>query len=141
MTRAERNTIFTINYLVLITSIIYFIAKYFLAIEGEWGPETHPLTIIFQKVHVLTVPFLIFAVGMIFSNHVWKRIESGYKKSRTSGIFLLVLLVLMSLTGYLIQVVDGQVFREYSAYLHIAVSVIWSVVFSYHHISSNRKRA
>lgn len=141
MTKVERNTIFTINYLVVITSFVYFIAKYFLEIEGEWGPETHPLTIIFQKVHILTVPFLVFAVGMIFSNHVWKRIETGYKKSRNSGIFLLILLILMSVTGYLIQITDNQNFREYSAYIHVAVSIIWSVIFSYHHISSNRRRA
>lgn len=141
MTTSERNNIFTINYLVVLTSIIYFIAKYFLTIEGEWGAETHPLTIWFQKIHILTVPFLIFAVGMIFSNHIWKRICNGFSKSRTSGIFLLVLLILMTLSGYLIQIIDNQLLRQYSAYLHIGVSVAWSLVFSYHHLSSNRRRS
>lgn len=139
MTKSERNNIFMINYAVALTSIVYFIAKYFMIIEGDWGPQTHPLAIWFQKVHIISTPLLVFAVGSIFSNHIWKRIKSGYRPSRTSGIFLLVLFVLMSFTGYLIQILDSQLLREYSSYLHLGTSFIWMIGFSFHHMVANRK--
>ncbi len=140
MTTVERNNIFFTNYFVAFTSIIYFIAKYFMSIEGEWGSETHPLSIIFQKIHILSVPFLLFFVGVIFTNHIWKRIRIGYPNSRTSGIFLLGLLLIMSLSGYAIQISDVNWLREASAYLHIGVSVLWTLGFTYHHMMANRQR-
>ncbi|MFG1506056.1 hypothetical protein ACRXCV_13355 [Halobacteriovorax sp. GFR7] len=138
MTPTEKNNLFISNYFIVVTGTIYFVAKYFMTIEGDWGAETHPLSIWMQKLHILSVPFLLFFVGTIFSNHIYKRVLSGYKKSRTSGIFLIGLFVVMSLSGYLIQVSDNDLLRQWSAYIHLGVSLVWSLGFTYHHVTANR---
>ncbi len=126
------------NYTILITSIVYFIFRYFFTVEGDWGEEMHPVTPYLQKLHILLVPLLVFTIGMFYRDHVHKRIVTGMLRLRTSGIILIISFVLMVFTGYLIQVLNDQTLRRGVVFSHLIISGLWSFAYLYHHIRSRQ---
>jgi hypothetical protein len=105
-------------------------------VNGEWGVESHPFEVHLQHIHILTVPFLLFAVAMIFRDHVLKKIVTKFKLMRKSGITMIALFVLMVFSGYLIQVVMNEQFRQIVIYLHLVMSALWVLIYLYHQVYS-----
>lgn len=126
------------QYFVLVTSIIYFAIKYFFQVEGEWGIESHPLEKTFQHIHILTVPVLFFAVAAIFKTHIWKKIRTNFQKLRKTGILMLISFFLMVFSGYGIQVAMNEALRKYLIWLHLGISLLWSVLYIYHQVKGSR---
>jgi len=122
-----------ITYLTVIHGSIYGIYKYFLKVETEYGLRPHALQGIWQGAHIFLSPLLIFIFGMLFKDHIIKMYTSA-KRKRKSGIGLVALMVIMILSGYLIQIVYAQEPKVLIAYIHIAISVFFSFIYLVHHI-------
>jgi hypothetical protein len=84
------------------------------------------------KVHVLTAPLLIFALGLIFSGHALKRLQGGEEPGRASGAGLLALAAPLVLTGPLIQVLTGDAARQWTGWIHAALGVVYVLAYGAH---------
>lgn len=135
----EKALVHIATYTLIITSLFYFLIKYFFYTQGEWGEQQHFLSPYLQKLHILLSPIFLFIMGSFFKEHVLKRIVSGVHQLRFSGICLTIFLFLLVLSGYLIQIVTEVFTRDVVSYFHLVISGIWLSFYIYHHIKSRIK--
>lgn len=124
-------------YATILHGAVYGIYKYFFTIQTDYGVRPHPSQEVWQTVHILLSPLLIFAFGLLWQNHIVRMYENAIIK-RKSGISLVVLMIVMIFSGYLVQVVYQKELQEYSAYLHIGVSIIFTLAYVIHHLQGRR---
>src|SRR5664279_5327114 len=82
-----------------LSGVAYGVMKYFLAGADPDSRIGHPWQQPMLKVHVLTAPLLIFALGLVFSGHALARFKGGEDPGRVSGAGLLALGAPLVLTG------------------------------------------
>ncbi len=134
MTRFERVLIHTSLVLVGGTGLVYAFMSYFMHPIDEFSIIHHPLQPKVQHAHIWFAPLLVFAVGLIWRQHVWRHYKSGTPKRRRSGLTLLALVAPMILSGYLIQTAVGGLWREIWVWTHVASSVIFLLAYGLHQV-------
>jgi hypothetical protein len=118
--------------LVGLSGIAYGVMKYFLPASDPDSRVGHPWQLPTLKVHVLTAPFLIFALGLVFSGHALARLKGGEDPGRASGTGLLGLAAPLILTGPLIQVLTGDAARRWTGWVHAALGAVYVLAYAAH---------
>ena len=136
MTRGQARFMHVASVLVGATGVALFILKDLVVVEGDFGPESHPLEADALHGHILTAPALIFAAALVWQDHIWARIKSGFRVRRRTGILLGSLLFPMVLSGYLLQVSYEEPWRELWHQIHLATSFVWLLAYGVHQLSS-----
>ena len=124
--------------LVGLSGVVYGVMKYFTTASDPDSRVGHPLQQPMLKVHVLAAPFLVFALGLVFSGHALARLKGGVEPGRTSGSGLLGLATPLILTGALIQVLTGDAARRWTGWFHAALGVVYVLAYAAHML---KKRA
>ena len=132
MTRNEARTQHLANALAGITGVAFLYFKYFAKSTDPYSSAGHPLEPVAHNLHVLLSPLLLFAVGLIWADHVWKKIQRGRQKRRQSGVLMAALFGPMALSAYAIQVSVDETTRKTWATIHIATSIVWMVGYIIH---------
>ncbi len=114
-----------VNLLVALTGIGYAYFKYFGHAADPFSAVGSPFVPAFRDAHVLVVPALLFACGLIWRSHVLKNLNAPKKPKRASGIGLLCVLVPMAATGYLIQTAVDETWRKAFVWVHLVTSAVW----------------
>ena len=124
------------------TGLVYGWMRYAIEPADEFALVNHPQQPLLQHLHLLCAPLLVFACGMVWSEHAWKRVRSGYPERRHSGLVLFALLVPMVVTGYLVQVAEGNLVRTLSIWGHGTSSGLWILGYLVHQLTRvSRARA
>jgi hypothetical protein len=108
-----------------LSGVVYGVLKYFMAGADPDSRIGNPWTQPALKAHVLTAPFLVFALGLVFSSHALKRFRMGEPDGRVSGLGLLWIVAPVVLSGYLVQVLTGDAARTWTGWLHAAAGVLY----------------
>lgn len=90
------------------TGAAYAWMRYGMESNDPFAVANHPWQPHMLHVHVLAAPIAVFALGLVFSTHIWSKLAGGVKARRWSGLGGLWLLAPMILSGYLMQVVTGE---------------------------------
>jgi len=98
-----------------------------------WQPEV-------KNLHVLLAPLLVFAIGALWPDHIWKRIRSGFVVRRRVGILLALLALPMIASGYLLQTSVSESWTRVWVWTHVASSVAWIGAYFWHQLSPHRTR-
>ncbi len=130
MTKLERRIFTLSNLLVSIIGLVYFIYKYFFKNETEFGLRPHEYTSTFLHLHIITVPILLICFGYLLSKHIIPKLTKGNSQRKLSGISLLVLFFLMTLSGYLLQMAFEN--TQYVEISHLGFSFIWIFIYLWH---------
>jgi hypothetical protein len=115
-----------------LSGIAYGVMKYFLSGSDLDSRVGHPWQPPMLKVHVLTAPFLVFVLGLVFSGHALARLKGGEDPGRASGAGLLALAAPLILTGPLVQVLTGEAARRWTGWIHAALGVVYVVAYAGH---------
>jgi hypothetical protein len=115
-----------------LSGLAYGVMKYFMAGADPDSRAGHPWQQPMLKVHVLTAPFLVFALGLFFSGHALQRLKEGEDRGRTSGAGLLAFTVPLVLTGPLIQVLTGDAARQWTGWAHAALGTGYGLAYVAH---------
>jgi membrane protein YdbS with pleckstrin-like domain len=115
-----------------LSGIAYGVMKYFVAAADPDSRVGHPWQQPMLKLHVLTAPFLVFALGLVFSGHALKRLQEGEDPGRTSGAGLLFLAAPLVLTGPLIQAFTGDAARQWAGWIHAALGAVYVLAYVAH---------
>lgn len=135
MTRGEARLQHVANLLVGGTGLVYAWMRYLAEPADEFAVVNHPWQPDVQHLHVLTAPLLVFASGLIWRDHVWRRVRSGFRPRRRLGLALFALLVPMIASGYLLQVATSEPWRAAYGWLHLATSLLWVAAYVAHQTS------
>ena len=135
MTRGEAWCQHLANVLVGGTGVVYAWMRYLAEPADEFSIVNHPWQPDVQHLHVLTAPLLVFASGLIWRDHVWRRIRSGFQPRRKLGLLLFAMLVPMIASGYLLQVAVDEAWRERWAWTHLVTSLVWVVAYVAHQLA------
>ena len=140
LVRAEAWFLHAANLLVGGTGLVYGWMCYLLEPADEWAIVNHAWQPDLQHLHVLTAPLLVFAVGLIWRDHVWGRIQLGVRARRRAGLFLALSFLPMAASGYLVQVATDEGWRLVWAWVHGATSLFWIGGYVVHQLERKRAR-
>jgi hypothetical protein len=127
MTRFERWTVWVGIAAVVGSGVAYGILRYLLATTDEWGVASHPLEPVALKLHVLSAPLLVFAVGLIAVRHILDHLRQGVRPGRRSGLAAVASVIPMIASGYAIQVVTDERWLVWLAWVHGVTGAVFAV--------------
>jgi len=132
VTRWEALLLHVANLLVGGTGLVYAWMRYFASPEDPFALANHPLQPTFQHLHVLFAPLLVFTGGLIWQRHVVTRMRTHAPAKRRTGLTLALTLLPMTVSGYLIQTVADETWREVWIFVHLAASGLWIAGYAVH---------
>lgn len=120
----------------LCSGVLFFIFNHWVEIEGEFGPQKHPLQAVFIRVHGAAAFFMLMSFGALLAAHI----PYGWKstRSRKSGIFIGALAFLQILLGYLLYYLANESIRQYTSYVHILFGLVMPLAL-YLHLQQRKK--
>lgn len=139
MTRGEARFSHVATLAVGVTGLVYGWMRYFAEPEDPFAVVNHPLQPFFLHAHVVAAPLLVFAAGLIWRDHVWKRVRTGFPTRRKSGLGLTGVVFPMIASGYLLQVAESERWRNLWIVVHVAASLLWLAIYAWH--QSSRRSA
>ena len=138
MNRVTAWSLHTSTLLVGGTGIVYAWMRYFTAPADEFAIVGHPWQPHVQHLHLWTAPLLVFGIGLIWRDHIWRHYSRGVRDRRRSGLSLLLGCAPMIVSGYLIQTAVGDVWRQAWIALHLVASGLFLLGYSVHMIKPLR---
>jgi hypothetical protein len=134
------------NVLAITSGLLFAIAKYFPSVfpgsapVDEYSRAGSPWEPILHNAHILVVPLLLFACGVIWKSHIvpkWRSVLGSHHtvRKKWSGLSLLFVAIPMIATGYLIQVSVNEQLRYAFVVIHLATSAVWSLAYLKHALS------
>lgn len=124
-----------------ISGLTFFILNQFVMIEGDFGPQKHPLQFPMISIHGFAAFMMMILFGAMIANHV----PLGWKSNRLRlwGLTFLIAVTLQILTGYTLYYLATDFSREVIGYVHLAIGILLPVILTKHilaAITEKRKR-
>jgi len=135
VTRGEAWSLHASNVLVAGTGVVYAWMRYLAEPADPYAVVNHPLQPLVQHLHILVAPLLVFVAGVIFKQHVWPRVRTGFKPRRRVGLTLALTLVPMVVSGYLLQTTGDPTWNTIWVWVHVITSVLWVLGYALHLVS------
>ena len=120
------------------TGVLWLVFHYFLRAPGPFGPEPSPLEAWWLRLHGAFAFGAVWTVGLLSASHLLNGWASG--RRRHSGVALLAVAVVLSLTGYLLYYASGDAVRAVIAMLHWVLGLGAPLVFAWHRYLRSRRR-
>lgn len=138
MTKKQYLFVHFASYLTILHGIIYWIVKDFMGVQTEYGLRPHWFQTYAQAVHILLSPLLVIAFGMLWKEHIVKFFTKKTKKL-ISGSLLVASLLLITFSGYFIQILYIPSLKIWAVWIHIVLSFLFVVAYLRHHFLSFKK--
>lgn len=132
MTRFEAWTVHLSSLLVGGTGLVYAWMRYFAEPVDPYAVVNHPWQPTLQHLHILVAPLMVFAVGFIWREHVWKHWGQKVRGRRRTGLSLMLTVVPMVVSGYLIQTAVSDTWRGVWVAVHLVTSGLWGLAYAGH---------
>lgn len=137
MKRSERNSAYFIFTSTALTGISIWALKRWGVSPGPFGPIQHPLLDEMHLIHNLFNLFFLGMFGWLGAVHIRAKLKSS-KERKTTGILLIFLFVLVSLTGQLLLYFSHKDVLELGRLIHLVLGLVAIILFYYH---SRKKKA
>jgi hypothetical protein len=117
---------------------LWLLFHYFFGIDGDFGPEAHPLEAWWLRLHGLAAMLALVAVGSLATNHM--RLAWNRKKNRRTGLPMLALTAWLAATGYALYYFSSDDNAAWLPLLHWAVGLALPLALVAH-VAVGRRRA
>jgi len=107
-------------------------------IEGDFGPEKHPLQFPTLQLHGASAFLMMMSFGAMLAAHLpasWKT-----KRSRNIGITLASVVGLQMIGGYCLYYLSGEDIRQWISWFHLSLGVSLPLILSSHVVVGRRSR-
>ena len=126
--------------LIALSGVAFAVMKYLLVSDDPYSAAGHPLQPWALSVHVLVGPFAVFAVGLIFREHITgRRRQKNGQSTAGSGLYATALLAPMVASGYLLQVVTHETLRQVLVVVHLVSGGLYVTFYAVHIVRAYRK--
>ncbi len=122
----------------LLTGSTWFALHRWGQIEGEFGPEKHPLEPWLIKIHGASAFLILIGFGYLLASHVHVGWRS--RRNRVLGVTLLSTICLLIFTGYLLYYASADGFREGVSWTHLLTGLSLPVTLGLHVWWGHRRR-
>lgn len=122
------------------SGVVYWWMDHMMEPVAEWAVINHPLQPLVLKAHILSAPVLVFAVGLIAVDHIWRHFRNAVRPGRRSGVSTMWVIAPMVLTGYLIQAVTHLGWLTFLAWTHLASGAFYLLALLLHKVALRRWR-
>jgi len=140
MTRAEAWSVHLAALGVGGTGLVYAWMRTLCAPADELALVNHPLEPATQHLHLWLAPLLVFAVGLVWSSHVWKRVRTGFEPRRPTGLVLFALFWPMVASGVWVQLAELELARTLAVWSHVASGSLWCLAYAAHLLAPAGRR-
>lgn len=127
----ERYTFSALSALLAVTGFAYFAMKYLMVTDDPFAVVNHPLQPLMLHLHVLGAPVFLVVFGIIWNSHIARKIGKPIP-NRWSGLVSLATLIIMTVSGYLLQVVTGDTAQRVSLIAHLSSGVVFAGAYVFH---------
>lgn len=120
-----------------ISGIAFFIFNNWINVEGEFGPEKHPLQYKVLITHGFSAFIMLMLLGSVFTNHIpmgWKT-----KRLRKAGIALTSFATIQIITALFLYYMTDD-YRNIVEYIHLICGSTLPVVLLIHIILGKRQK-
>jgi hypothetical protein len=114
-----------------LTGVVWLLLHYFGQVQGDFGPETNPFEPWMLRLHGLAMIASLLGVGSLLAIHIVKGWQ--HRRQRLVGIFLLGIVGLLVVTGYLLYYVGDDDRRWVISTLHWSVGLVLPTIFLIHY--------
>jgi len=139
MTKNQYRFVHFTSYLTIFHGILYWLVKEFFQVETDYGLRPHSSQTYIQAAHILLSPLLVISFGLLWQNHIILYFSKKTKKLKT-GITLTLSLVILILSGYLIQVIYNDLGKVVVTWVHLILSLLYLLSYLIHHGISLKKK-
>jgi hypothetical protein len=129
--RWEKYGFTTLAALVTLTGLVYFWMKYMIRNDDPFAVVNHPMQPGMLDAHVLAAPAFLVLFGIIFNSHISGKLGRRVP-NRRSGLLALATVVVMTGSGYVLQVVTGERVRQVMLVAHILSGCVFAVAYVVH---------
>jgi hypothetical protein len=120
------------------TGLLLYVMKNWMEPVDPFAAVNHPWQPVVLKLHLLTAPLLIFAVGMVSSGHVARKMRGGTRTGRFTGMSLVLLFLPLTVSGVLIQVLIRESWLAAAVWTHLLAGILFLMVFAGHRVATVR---
>jgi hypothetical protein len=125
---------------VAMSGIAYFWMKYLMETDDPFSVVNHPWQTTMLSLHLIAAPVLVFVTGLLVQSHIRRKLASGGRPNRGSGLASILVLPVMIASGYMLQIVSDTLLAQIALYLHIGSSTIFVGTYLVHQIVTLRLR-
>lgn len=128
-----RRLVWSSSLLTGLTGVIHFWMEHALEPAQPWAVINHPLQPWVLKAHILVAPVMVFAIGLVAVDHIWRHFRQKVRPGRRSGVLAMAVFGPLVVSGYLIQAVThaGWLFAIVAA--HVVTGGLYLVALVGHH--------
>ena len=123
--------------LLVLSGIVWLVLHYFFIQAGEFGDVTHPLEPWMLKLHGAAAMLGLVVYGSLLPVHV--RRAWSIRRNLFLGIAVLVVMLLLTLTGYLLYYAAGEDTRPVISAVHWIVGLGVPLLLAWHVLSGRRR--
>ncbi|MBI1873004.1 MAG: FAD:protein FMN transferase [Acidobacteria bacterium] len=132
MTRGQRWALHVTSLVLTLTGVVYFVMKDLMTSDDPLALVNHPLQPLMLHLHVLAAPAAVLTFGIVYESHIAPKIRSGYRFNRRTGLVALATFILMTASGYLLQVVTQPALMTAARIGHLVSAAIFSASYLAH---------
>lgn len=123
-----------------LTGIVYWWMDTQMEPVSEWAVINHPLQPFVLKAHIVAAPLLVFAVGLIGVDHIWRHFRGTVPRGRASGLSSMFVIAPMVLSGYLIQAITHAGWLAAMVWLHLVGGAVYIFALGVHQVAVKKRR-
>jgi hypothetical protein len=136
--RWERWTFGLLALIVASTGFAYLWMKFLVVNDDPFAVVNHPWQPFMLAAHVLSAPGLLLMFGIILNSHILRKLGVPGIPNRKSGFISLSTFLVMTATGYLLQVVTADTWLRATTVIHVASGALFSAAYVIHLVISVR---
>ncbi len=136
MTKLEKYLVWGSSAVVTATGLVYAWMKYLMLPADPFAVVNHPLQPLVLKLHIVTAPVFVFAIGMIAMRHIWPHFRNGLARARRSGVSSMLLILPMIVSGYALQAISAVSWLRIVGYVHLALGIVFALAALGHAIAT-----
>ena len=119
---------------ITVTGAAYAWMRYAMTTDDPFAVVNHPWQPHALHLHVLAAPVIVFALGLVFADHIWPKYESRMRARRRSGVGALWTMIPMVASGYLLQVLTNETALQAMKVTHWVSSAIFVLAYVAHQV-------
>ena len=116
-----------------VSGIIWLVLHFFLAVPGEYGPQIHPLEPWMLRVHGAAAMAGLIIYGSLLPVHI--RRAWSIRRNIALGIALVTIMLLLTVTGYLLYYAGGEDARPVISAVHWVLGLVVPALLAWHILS------